>query len=301
MQNWFDQRKTPLHLVGASAGAWRMLSYCLPDRLDAIDRFLQYYVEQQYETYPTPREVSDKVEEIIQQILNGQDVDALSQNTNLRLYVISTMMKYVPPKKRNYYLQFGKVAMKNIVSRNWLTSNVERVVFTNAPEDQILKPDQFATSYHRLTQDNVISGLRSTGTIPFLMEPVSPHHSPNHLLWDGALVDYHIGLDYKVDGLIFYPHFVDHLTEGWFDKMIPWRKFKGSVLERMIMISPTKSYIQSLPGGKIPDREDFKLYMNDDKKRISHWYQAAEMGSLIAEEFDDLWKAGRFLEDVELF
>jgi len=41
----------------------------------------------------------------------------------------------------------------------------------------------------------------------------------------------------------------------------------------MIMISPSYSFVQSLPDMKTPDRSDFNKYFDDDRSRIDNWYE----------------------------
>ena len=67
------------------------------------------------------------------------------------------------------------------------------------------------------------------------------------------------------------------------------------------MISPSSAFVKSLPDSKIPDREDFKTYFKDNPRRIRQWYEAAERGKEIADEFDHYWKAGKLGEVVSDF
>jgi len=300
LQNWFHDRKAPLHLVGASAGAWRMLCYALADSSEALDRYLKSYVEQQYDEWPTPEEVSQKLEEIITQILGQNKVEQLSQNAIYQLYVISTMTHFKQKKNSSYRAQFAKIFIKNALSRKSLSSDLTRIVFTNSDNHNLFVKDNFTSTYHSFSQKNLIKELQSTGTIPMLMRPVDHENIPN-LLWDGALVDYHIGLNYKTKGLIFYPHFSDKIIEGWFDKHLSWRTFKGDVLDKMIMLSPSKEFVKSLPDSKIPDRKDFKTYFDNKDQRIKNWYEVVKRGEELAEEFDEYWKSGKLLDVIEPF
>lgn len=298
MQNWFGDRVKPLHLVGASAGAWRMLCHTLPKPVEALDRFLKAYVEQSYPTWPTPHEVSQKLNHILAQILGADGYGQLLRESTRKLYVISSLTELMGTKEIQRKLKFSGIVLKNTFSRKSIRNNMTRVVFTNSSDHDILVEDHFATQYITFSPSNIQSALRSTGTIPFLMEPVSDIASLDGLLWDGALVDYHIGLDYNTDGLILYPHFADLIIEGWFDKFLPWRKFSGKVLDRMIMISPTSEFISRLPDAKIPDRKDFETYMENDSDRISNWYQAAAMGNEMAEEWDKIYSDGSLLDHI---
>lgn len=301
LTHWFQDRKEPLHLVGSSAGAWRMLCYTLQDDLAAMDRFLKAYVEQTYEVFPTADELSLGFIKIMNDILGEKGKDDLLKENLRKLNIISSQSKFSKKENGNYKLSFLKLALKNMLSRKWLPSELKRIVFTNSSDHSLLKKDGFETQYISFTKENTVSALRSTGTLPLLMNPVDDVKNTSGLLWDGALVDYHIGLDYHTDGLILYPHFMDRIIEGWFDKFLFWRKFKGRVLDRMIMISPSKSFVDSLPDSKIPDRKDFETYMNDNPKRIENWYEVASKGKEMADEFHDYWKSGRLVDVIEEF
>lgn len=301
LSNWFHDRKEVLHLVGASAGAWRMLCYTLPDSAAALDRFLKSYAEQAYEVFPTTDELSLKFKEIMNEILGNNGGEHLLKENLRKLYIISTETSFGKKKNNKYRNTFVKIALKNIVSRKLLQADFKRIVFTNSNNQALIQEDGFDTEYLPFTNENTISALRSTGTLPLLMNPVDDVAGVSGLLWDGALVDYHIGLNYQTEGLIFYPHFSDRIIEGWFDKFLIWRKFKGEVLNKMIMISPSKEFVKSLPDSKIPDRDDFKTYMNNNKQRIKNWYEVANRGKEMAEEFDYYWKSGKLTEVIQEF
>lgn len=299
LANWFHNRTSPLHLVGASAGAWRMACYSLKDADSAMDRFLKNYVEQRYTVMPSPEEVTQELESIIANVLGENGTTDLLEERMMKLYIISALTKFKGRASGNYKNSFIWLIIKNTISRRLIESDMERIVFTNAANHEFIQQDNFPTTHINFTETNMIPALRSTGSIPLMTTPVTSISQKPGLIWDGALVDYHIGLDYHTDGLVFYPHFAPNITEGWFDKFIPWRKFKGSVLDKMILVYPSQKFVQTLPDSKIPDRKDFETYMNDNDKRIRNWYEVAERGKEMAAEFDEYWKAGKLGEVVE--
>ncbi len=298
LSNWFQDRQKPLHLVGASAGAWRMLCYVLPNPQKALDRFLTAYVEQSYDTWPTTDEVTEKVIEIVKTTLGSDGIDALLTEQVFKLNIISTKTNFKEKPGSKYRRKFIPIVVKNSISRKLVHHDFERVVFTNASNHTVIKKDRFKTIYQRFTKDNSISAIRSTGTLPIYMNPAVDIKGLNGLIWDGALIDYHIGLDYNDDGLIFYPHFADTIIEGWFDKFIPWRKFNGKVLDRMILLSPSAEFVKSLPDSKIPTREDFETYFDNKDQRIKNWYESAKRGEEMVMEFQELWESGKLVEHI---
>ena len=298
LKHWFQDRQKPLHLVGASAGAWRMLCYTLPNPEKAFARFLKAYTEQSYDTWPTQEEVTQKVIEIVETTLGQNGIDALLNEQIFKLNIVSTKTNFKKKLGSKYRRKFLPIVLKNSISRNLIRKDFERVIFTNSSNHNVIKKDGFKSIYQRFTKTNAISAIRSTGTLPIYMNPADDIEALDGLIWDGALIDYHIGLDYNTDGLVFYPHFADTLIEGWFDKFLPWRKFNGSVLDRMILISPSKTFVESLPDAKIPTREDFETYFDNKDQRIEHWYEAANRGEEMAAEFHALWESGNLVDHV---
>ncbi|MGB0840603.1 MAG: hypothetical protein ACPGXL_10705, partial [Chitinophagales bacterium] len=120
LSNWFADRQKPLHLVGASAGAWRMLCYTLSDSLAALDRFLKYYVEQSYGDWPTTAELRYKMEEIISNTLGAEGKESLLVEQVKRLYVISTETNFRKKTNSTYRKHFARIASKNAISRKWM-------------------------------------------------------------------------------------------------------------------------------------------------------------------------------------
>jgi len=303
MTDWFANRKRDLHLVGASAGAWRMMCYATSTPVESLDRFLKSYVEQSYPEWPTPEQVSSKMSEILEYSLSDHGRDDILNSKNRFLHIITSESNFKIKEGASYKFQFGKIALKNLVSRAWLNHDLQRVVFSNQKDsaDVLKLTDSLQTTFKQLTKETILSALRATGTIPMLMNPVIDISAPDRLLWDGALVDYHIALEYQVDGLILYPHFSERIIPGWFDKFVPWRKASKSVTDKMIMIYPSTTFIESLPDQKIPDRKDFETYFDRKGTRISNWYEVAKRGEEIAQEFDDIYAAGTISDHIEKF
>ena len=297
---WFADRDTPLNLIGASAGAWRMLCYALDKPEEALSAFLKTYIEQRYDHMPAPAVVSQNVIDILKEILAASGQQGLWKAASKRLYVISSESSFTPRPQSSYKRQFGKIVVKNALSRSFLKNELNRIVFTNSDHRPLVE-DGITTKYIRFNSENLVPALQSTGTLPLYMAPVSDVPEVSGLLWDGALIDYHICHQYHDEGLVFYPHFTDKLIAGWFDKFVPWRMEGKAFKERMVVLSPSKSFVHSLPDHKIPDRKDFNRYFDDNDRRIQNWYEVAKRGEDIAEEFDTLYKSGALIDHIKLF
>jgi len=111
-------------------------------------------------------------------------------------------------------------------------------------------------------------------------------HAPAGSYWDGGIIDYHLHLPYpRADGLVLYPHFVDHIVPGWLDKAFRWRRARGSWLDNVVLVAPSPEFIAALPNRKLPDRGDFKRYGLDNETRIRDWTRAIGESGRLAEAF----------------
>ena len=101
------------------------------------------------------------------------------------------------------------------------------------------------------------------------------------MYWDGGLIDYHLHLPWhRLGGLVLIPHFTPWLTPGWLDKGLPWRKHGPTALrpwlDNVLLIAPSEALLSRLPGGKLPDRQDFKRYGLQHEQRIQAWRRAMQ-------------------------
>jgi hypothetical protein len=191
---------------------------------------------------------------------------------------------------------FAFAGLANLASRTRLAGHLERVLIGDPrdPGDWLRQSfDAFDTRFVALTPDNVGPALLASGTLPLVMEPAHGiPHAPAGPYWDGGLIDYHLALPYSRiadqpgGGLVLYPHFTDHIIPGWLDKSLPWRRAGRSNpdrqqrdwLDNVILVSPSRSFVHSLPRRKLPDRKDFPHHGLDHDTRIRHWQQAIAEG-----------------------
>jgi hypothetical protein len=70
-------------------------------------------------------------------------------------------------------------------------------------------------------------------------------------------------------------------------------------MANVVMIAPTREFVQQLPNAKIPDRSDFKRYFQKDQERFAAWDKVVEMCRPSAEAFMELVESGRIREKVQ--
>ena len=265
-----------IELIGASIGAWRSAALAQDDPLAALDRLQHAYVrEQNYAEKPSAREVGIVCRGLARAVLGGLP---LRVRNGVSLSVITARARGALINGGTKHA-FGRAALSNAMSRRWLATHMERVVFHSGAPSPLTAPfDAFGLTRITLNDHNAEDALLASGSIPIVCEPVRDiADAPLGSYWDGGLIDYHLLLPYaKYQGIVLYPHFVPHVTPGWLDKFLPWRlrSRHHEWLANMVLIAPSRSMLAKLPNRKLPDRNDFYHYGTDHAQRIRDWEKA---------------------------
>jgi hypothetical protein len=271
--------------IGASIGAWRMASIVQADPIAALDRLQHAYVrEQNYAERPSPAQVAAVCRGLARSVFGAP---GLALRAGTALSVITARARGLLAGDRSRFA-FGRVALANAASRRWLANHMERVVFHAGAPSRLPPPfDSFGLTQVPLGPDNVEEALLASGSIPLVCDPVRDvAAAPPGDYWDGGLIDYHLLLPYpRFDGLVLYPHFVPHVTPGWLDKFLPWRKRprRHGWLANVMLIAPSRAMLDRLPDRRLPDRDDFYRYGSDHAGRIRTWERAIGESERFAE------------------
>ena len=67
-------------------------------------------------------------------------------------------------------------------------------------------------------------------------------------------------------------------------------------LRRALLLAPSAEFVARLPGGRIPDRDDF--YRLADDERIRRWRAVMAASEQLADELRELVETGRLEERV---
>jgi len=279
-------RDAALELVGASIGAWRMAAAAMPDPLAALDRLAEAYVDQTYPHRPSPREVAEQCRRLARAVLgDAQTIDARPG----RALGILTARARGTLERGGTRAAFARAALANTLSRSQLAAHLQRVVFTaGGSRFPSAAFDRFGLDCVALDARNSEDALLASGSIPLLCEPVrNPQGAPRGEYWDGGLIDYHLLLPYsQLPKFVLYPHFAPHITAGWLDKFLPWRKHARAHpwLDDVLVISPSRAMLERLPNRKLPDRNDFYRYGLDHGGRQSDWRRAMAESERFADD-----------------
>lgn len=306
--HWLQGSAQTLHLLGASIGAWRMACACLPDADAALAELAEDYITQQYAhepgKAPTPRTVSRAFGDKLQQRLGSKAADVLS-HPQRRLHVFTSRGRHLLRREGRLRTPLGYLGAfaTNAFSRPALGGWLERVVFSDPREALPLPLDDFRTAQVALDTANLSAAVLASCSIPFWLEAVHDvPGGPRGAYWDGGITDYHLHLPYARmgEGLVLYPHFQSRIVPGWLDKALKGRHRASPMLANVVVLSPSAEWIASLPGGKLPDRADFKTYAEDVPARMRVWRQALVESQRLADEFAELVGSGRPIEALPL-
>lgn len=295
-------RTRPMHLIGSSIGSWRMACLAQRDPLAALARGHHGYIhDQRYSQKPSPREVTEVLTKILDDLLGPNGVDEILTHPWAKVHVITALGTGFAANDRKWSLitALAIAATANFVSRRYLSLQMKRCVFHSAGSDTpFLHLSDLPTTHLPLTRENLRAVLLASGSIPLVLQGVTIPGREGELHWDGGVVDYHLDLDFGVgDGIVLYPHFFDHIVPGWFDKAIKWRRGTAVNFDRVLLVAPSAEFVRSLPGGKIPDRRDF--YSMPESERIKRWAKVNEMSERLGDEMRELVASGRFIERVQ--
>lgn len=294
-------RGRALHLIGSSIGSWRMACLAQRDPVAALARGHRGYIDgQRYSHKPPAAEVTRVLGAILDDLLGPHGVDEILAHPWFRLHVITARGRGLAASDQRLALavSLGLAAAANVVTRRTLALHFERCIFHSAGDrTPFAHLDDLPTRHERLTRANLRDALLASGSIPLLMQGVRVPGVPG-TYWDGGVVDYHLDVDHgSGEGLVLYPHFYDHIVPGWFDKSLPWRRAGGRNFERTLLIAPSREFVRSLPGGKIPDRRDFYELPADERRR--RWQATLEASEALGEALRTLVISGRIADFAE--
>jgi hypothetical protein len=298
---WLPGAPRQRSLLGASIGSWRMAAACHDDPVAAFQRLADLYCGQRYPAKPSPARVTQEIMGLLQGFIGGHESEILTHPTQ-RLHVVAVRGRgrlQAPQSELSTKLGFASAALANLGARKHLARHMTRVVIGDSRDTLAWMPnhfDAFQTNFMALSTENLLPSLLASGTLPLIMEPVRQiAGTPSGTYWDGGMIDYHLDFPYAQmqdphgAGLVLYPHFADHIIPGWLDKSLPWRRAgkgaHGSWLDNLIMLSPSPSFIRTLPRAKLPDRTDFFHYGIDHDERIRNWKLAISASTRLAEAF----------------
>lgn len=292
---FFKGRTEPLDMLGTSAGAFRFGALSQSSPVAAISILADIYSHTVYSANADANEVSDKAIELLDAVYTPSGIAESVNNPVFRPHFIVAKCSGLTSFENKIIQTLGLVASLglNRIDRGLLKHQYQRYLFRPLSSKLTVSDEhQFETQYKELTVNNFYHALLASGSIPLVMRGIkSIAGCPNGMYRDGGIIDYHFDLALHTSqttnnqGLTLYPHFSQQPKAGWFDKNLS-RRVHEKHYDNIVMITPSKQFINSLPFGKIPDRKDFTDM--DASTRIKYWQKVLSETDRLAESFHHL-------------
>ncbi len=300
LPSFFAGRREPLHFVGSSIGSWRAAALASKDPASAVERFIESYIAQRYDRKPAPAEVTAESVRILDAYFGAEGPRTVLTHPYLRLSMIAIRSKGIGAREERIPLALSLVAAAagNLASRRALAFFFDRVIFHDPRSAPPLGDVRdFPPVAVPLSAENMPRAIMASGSIPLVMSGVRDiPGAPAGTYRDGGIIDYHLDLPFAAgEGrVVLYPHFFDRITPGWFDnRPLPRRRPLAGNMADVVLVSPSREFVASLPGKRVPDRDDFMRYRGDDAARFAAWREIAARSREPAEEFMEAVESGR--------
>jgi hypothetical protein len=137
--DWLNSGTRSVHLLGASIGAWRMATACLPDAAATFEQMAHDYIHQRYPhapgKAPRARDVSQVFGATLQQRLGERHAQVLG-HARFRLHVFTSRGRHLLRREGRVRTPLGYFGafLTNTVSRRGTGAWLERVVFSDPRE-----------------------------------------------------------------------------------------------------------------------------------------------------------------------
>ncbi|MGI9217887.1 MAG: patatin-like phospholipase family protein [Hydrogenophaga sp.] len=293
--HWLPQSAQPVHLVGASIGAWRMATACLDHSVAAFERLERDYIAQHYELppghkRPSATQVSEQFGQSLRRFYGGRIPEVL-QHPRYWLHIVTSHGRHVLGREGPVRTPLGYLGAfaANALHRKALGAWLDRVVFSSPAADGLpFDTRDFRTRAVALSEANFMDALQASCSIPFVLRPVHGiAGAPPGAYWDGGITDYHMHLRYQppaASPLVLYPHFQKAVVPGWLDKVWKHRHRSTPALDSMLVLAPDPEWVKTLPNAKLPDRNDFTHYGPNLAARMAAWNGAVGAARRLADE-----------------
>lgn len=302
LSQWFAQREKPLHLLGTSAGGWRLACYAQQDPLAAHARFQEAYISQNYSDQATAREIAEGCSYILDEVLGEQGAEQVINHPVMRYHTIITRCRGLAASDQKQIQTLGMAGalIANLIARPAMRPFIERTLMHHPEKPPIDHFPHLPAAQATLTTQNLKPALLATGAIPLVIAGV--RHiagAPKGTYRDGGISDYQFDLPVFPDnGFVLYPHYFARAPKGgWFDKKLRWRSAARQHYKRTIIIAPSWEFAATLPGGRIPDLQDFRDYKYPQRRQ--RWDTALQQCEALGEAMAELDQTNGWSKIVE--
>ncbi len=301
---FLEQGPGEVILAGASAGAWRCLTMACADPLDAHERLRLAYSRNVFTRADTPKTISAALRNNVEAFVQPHDIPIILMHPTYRLAIHTVRGRGLVGSENRKIQGIGLItaAMANMVSFRTSEIFFERVVFYSGKDIPKFLLNSFRGRAVRLSADNLRFAALATGSLPYFIAGVNDiPGAPPGMYRDGGIIDYQLNQDYApgVGGITLFFHYQERIIPGWFDKPLSWRTPKKSQLQKVLQVFPGSDFVNLLPGGRLPDRNDFVTYANNPSERIRRWDEVSRLSEILGDQFLNDIESGRIRNRVE--
>jgi hypothetical protein len=178
---WLAPAPQPIHLLGASIGAWRMAAACLRNPAEALAEMAHDYIHQAYEhapgQMPSPRHVSEVFGASLEARF-AHRTDEVLANPRFRLHVFTSRGRHVLRRHGRALssistpLGYASAFAANAISRRAMGGWWERVIFSDPRTALPLRLNDYRTHVAPLAAGNLRLAILASCAIPYWLDPV---------------------------------------------------------------------------------------------------------------------------------
>lgn len=296
------ENRRPL-LVGASAGAWRVMAMASSDPRGSHDAALAGYVGQVFPRGVSQAAVSGSYRRMLSLLFPPEEARHIVCHPSVDVGVLVARARGAAGSGWKYLqaAAMSGAAALNVLTAATMRMSFRRIMFHSSPSSW---RGSFEGDVLALTEDNLLPAALASGTVPMYMDPVRsiPGAGRGRFL-DGGLTDYHLNQRFACSsaGIVLFPHFQERIAPNWFDRYLPRRRPSPEATDNVLQLYPTDDFVSALPDGRIPTRDDFIEFVDDPELRIRRWREAAARSDALGEEFLDDVEHERIAGLVEPF
>ncbi|WP_339780764.1 patatin-like phospholipase family protein [uncultured Marinobacter sp.] len=301
--DWLPRVEQERSLIGSSIGSWRFAAIASSSNPRAqLAKLAELYTSQRFSKGVSAAEVTRQSIQFLEELIGGREEYILEHPWyRLNVVVVRSLGMLEPDTRARLSFGLMTAISANMIGRRHLGRFMERGILHDARLKAPLSPlADFHSHEVPLSRDNLLPALLASASIPMVMSGVrNIPGAPEGIYRDGGLLDYHLDLPYEQPGVVLYPHFTDRIVPGWFDKTLPWRRGDATRLQDVLLVAPSADYLERLPDGKLPDREDFETYAGNDGSRERSWRKAIAESERLGDEFLELLETGRMVDVLQ--
>ncbi|HTZ38957.1 MAG TPA: hypothetical protein VMB77_02280 [Syntrophales bacterium] len=295
----------PVLLTGSSAGAWRFAAWLQPEPEKSYRRLLEAYIGISFDRRSTPASLKRSLQEVINSYLEDDAIPFALSHDHYRLAVTTARSKNLTASETSWIQKSGLALCHalNRLDRKHLFRFFDRVIFYSGPlPPQFCFLPGFRGTAVALKPINFKHAVLASGAIPLAIEGVTDiYGAPRGVYRDGGIIDYHLDHRYamKKDDVTLLFHHENRIIPGWLDRNVRGRRPAAEALDNLLMICPSPQLVDTFPGRKLPDRDDFLAFIDDAAGRILNWRRIVEICAPLGEEFSEQVQSGKIRETVE--